>query len=95
MLLGEVRNDKIISRVGRSKPSLRRDACFLLFKTQPLHGMLYGVLGIALGLALYEIGELRERLDHVEDVLSISAEKEALREEEKAAEKMVVSAHRK
>ncbi len=70
-------------------------ACFLLFKTQPLHGMLYGVLGIALGLALYEIGELRERVDHVEDVLSISAEKEALREEEKAAEKMAVSAHRK
>lgn len=49
-------------------------AFFTLFLTQPLSGFMYGVFGIVLGLALYEIGELRERLHHVERTLHIVEE---------------------
>lgn len=70
-------------------------ACFLLFKTQPLQGFLFGILGIALGLALYEIGELRERLRHMEENLSISIEKDVGEEQGETVAQTIASMHRK
>lgn len=68
-------------------------AFFMLFMTQPLQGFLYGILGIALGLSLYEIGELRDRLRHVENTLHIA--EETAKEKEKQSCQVVVQAGRK
>lgn len=69
-------------------------ACFLLFKTQPLQGFLFGILGIALGLALYEIGELRDRLHHVEENLPASMEKDTVKAQEEPATKTMAPMNR-
>ncbi|MCI9274179.1 MAG: hypothetical protein HFE39_09565 [Clostridiales bacterium] len=68
-------------------------AFVMLFMSQPLHGFLYGVLGIALGLALYEIGELRDRLRHVENTLHIT--EEISKEKEKQTCRVVMQANKK
>lgn len=52
-------------------------AFFSMFLIEPLSGLFYCLFGIALGLALYEIGELRERLSHVEKALHIQRDEEA------------------
>ena len=70
-------------------------ACFLLFKNQPLQGFLFGILGSALGLALYEIGELRDRLHHVEENLPASVEKDAVKGQEEPAAKTMAPVNRK
>ena len=68
-------------------------AFVMLFINQPLHGFLYGILGIVLGLSLYEIGELRDRLRHVEKTLHIA--EETAKEKEKQSCRVVVQANKK
>ena len=94
-----MRDDKVIPRVGHGMPGLWRDRLFSAVQEPTAPGIPvwdpWDCLGIALGLALYEIGELRDRLHHVEENLPASVEKDAVKGQEEPAAKTMAPVNRK